>query len=198
MLCEASHNVVQDNEFEKIKSEKEKSMQILQFTKLDTISPVYYDKTYQAVPQPGGEKAFELLRTAMMQEQVVAIARTVMGTKDTLLALIPREDGMLCQTMFYHEEIKALPTTYQKPAVDDAQLQMAKTLIGSMVKPFAPEEYHDEYQAKLRDLISQKIAGKEIVSASSPSDEPKQAGNVIDLMDALKKSIEQTGKRTGA
>ena len=75
---------------------------------------------------------------------------------------------------------------------------MAKTLIGSMVKPFAPEEYHDEYQAKLRDLISQKIAGKEIVSASSPSDEPKQAGNVIDLMDALKKSIEQTGKRTGA
>ena len=184
--------IVTEDDFEKIKTEKDKTMQILQFTKLDTINPIYYEKTYHAIPQMGGEKAFELLRTAMMQEQVVAIARTVLGTKDTLLALIPREEGILCQTMFFEEEIKAMPVTYSKAPVDEAQLQMAKMLIGSMVKPFAPELYHDEYQQKLRDLIAQKIEGKEIVSASAPGDD-QRAGNVIDLMDALKKSIEQAG-----
>lgn len=184
--------IVNDSDFEKIKSEKEKSMQILQFTKLETISPVYYEKTYHAVPQPGGEKAFELLRAAMMKEQVVAIARTVLGTKDTLLALIPREDGMLCETMFFQEEVKALPS-YAKTEVSEPEMEMATKLIQSMEKPFDAAAYHDEYQQKLRNLIAQKIAGKEVVSASTPGEEPK-AGNVIDLMTALQQSIEKAGK----
>jgi len=178
--------IVTDDDFENIKTEKDKSMQILHFANLNQISPVYYDKTYHAVPEPGGEKAFELLRRAMMDEQKIAIAKTVMGTKDTLLALIPREEGMLIQTMFFEEEIKALPKSYSKPEVNDPELNMAKALISSMDKPFDSSSYHDEYQARLIDLITRKIAGKEVVSATS---EP--AGNVIDLMEALQKSIER-------
>ncbi|MDD4169378.1 MAG: Ku protein, partial [Desulfotomaculaceae bacterium] len=77
--------VITNDEIEKIKSEKEKSIQILHFAQLNQISPVYYDKTYQAVPETGGEKAFGLLRAALMAEQKIAIGKTVMGTKDTLL-----------------------------------------------------------------------------------------------------------------
>jgi len=179
--------IVEDSDFEKIKTEKDRTMQILHFTTLDTISPVYYDKTYHAVPETGGEKAFELLRTAMMNRQVVAVAKTVLGTKDTLLTLIPRKDGLLCQTMFFADEVKALPN-YSKPGVDDAQLKMAETLIGGMIQEFTPEQYKDEYQERLRELISTKITGKEIVSAAT--DKP-DGGNVIDLMEALQKSIEQ-------
>jgi len=178
--------IVTEDDFEKIKTEKDRTMQILHFANLDQISPVYYDRTYHAAPELGGEKAFELLRTAMMEQQKIAIAKCVMGTKDTLIALIPREDGMLVQTMFFAEEVKDLPQTYTKAPVNDAELQMAKTLISSMDKPFDPAMYHDEYQARLRELISEKISGKEIVS---PAAEPK--GNVIDLMEALKASIEQ-------
>ena len=98
--------VVTDEEIEKIKTEKEKSIQILHFAKLNQISPVYYDKTYQAAPEKGGEKAFELLRSALMAEQKIAIGKTVMGTKDTLMAIIPREDGILISTMFYSDDIK--------------------------------------------------------------------------------------------
>lgn len=177
---------VSDEEFERIKTEKDKTVQIMHFTDLSAIRPVYYDKTYHAVPETGGEKAFELLRRAMKDENKVAIAKTVMGNSETLLCIIPTDDGILIETMFYAEEIKDVPKEYRKPDLNEAELTMAKTLIGSMDKDFQPELYHDEYQERLRELISQKIAGKEIVA-------PKQEAqdNVIDLMEALKASIEQ-------
>ncbi len=178
--------VITDEEIEKIKTEKEKSIQILHFAQLNQISPVYYEKTYQAAPEPGGEKAFELLRSALMSEQKIAIGKTVMGTKDTLMAIIPREDGVLISTMFYADEIKELQKPYTKPEVSEQELNMAKTLISSMDTPFDPSKYKDEYQSRLRALIETKISGKEIVAA-----EPDSAVKVIDLMEALKASVEK-------
>jgi len=178
--------VITDEEIEKIKTEKEKSIQILHFAQLNQISPVYYDKTYQAAPEPGGEKAFELLRAALMAEQKIAIGKTVLGTRDTLMAIIPREDGILISTMFYADEVKALQRQYTKPEISEQELNMAKLLINSMDTPFDPSKYKDEYQARLRQLIEAKIAGKEIVAA-----EPAAEGKVIDLMEALKASIEK-------
>lgn len=193
--------VVTPDDFEKIKSPKDKTIQILHFAQLNQISPVYFDKTYHAVPETGANKAFELFRQALMKSQKIAIGRTVLGTNDTLLALIPREDGMLVQTMFYEDEIKALPQSYAKPEVSEQELQMAQTLISSMDTPFNPADYHDEYQEKLRELIQTKISGKEVVAANGEA-----PINVINLMDALKASIEQikpekpkrTRRKTGA
>ncbi|OCN00235.1 Ku protein [Clostridium sp. W14A] len=179
--------VVTDEEIEKIKTEKEKSIQILHFAQLNQISPVYYDKTYQIIPQPGGEKAFELLRRALMDEQKIAIGKAVFGTRDTLMAMIPREDGMLISTMFYEDEVKALPKSYNRPQVAEQELKMAQALIDTMDTPFQPSEYHDEYQVKLKELIEKKIGGQEIVAAK----EEKEGGNVIDLMEALKASLDQ-------
>ena len=179
--------VITDEEIEKIKTATEKSIQILHFANLDQISPVYYEKTYQAVPEPGGEKAFELLRQALMFEKKIAIGKTVFGTKDTLMAIIPREDGMLISTMHYQDDIKALPITYNRPDVAKPELDMAKTLIRSMNTPFDAAQYKDEYQEKLRGLIEAKIAGKDVVAAK-----PEQSGNVINLMDALRESVEQS------
>lgn len=177
--------VVTDDEIEKIKTEKEKSIQILHFAKLNQISPVYYDKTYQAVPDAGGEKAFELLRSALMKEQKIAIGKTVLGTKDTLMAIIPRENGMLVSTMYYQDDVKDLQKSYQIPEPSEQELKMAQVLISSMDTPFDPSQYKDEYQGKLKELLEAKIAGKDVVAAA-----PEQAGKVINLMDALKASIE--------
>jgi DNA end-binding protein Ku len=181
--------VITDEEIEKIKTEKEKSIQILHFAQLNQISPVYYEKTYQAIPEAGGEKAFELLRAALMNEQKVAIGKTVMGTKDTLMAIIPREDGVLISTMFYADDIKELQKQYTKPEVSEQELNMAKTLINSMDTPFDPSKYKDEYQTRLRSLIETKVSGKEIVAA-----EPNSEGKVIDLMEALRASVEKAKK----
>lgn len=181
--------VITDDDIEKIKTEKEKSIQILHFAQLNQISPVYYDKTYQASPETGGEKAFELLRSALITEQKIAIGKAVLGTKDTLIAIIPREDGMLISTMFYSDDIKELQKQYAKPVVSEAELNMAKLLINSMDTPFDPSKYKDEYQEKLHRLIDSKISGKEIVAV-----EPGDTVKVIDLMEALKASVEKTKK----
>ncbi len=183
--------VVTDDEIEKIKTEKEKSIQILHFAQLNQISPVYYDKTYQATPEAGGEKAFELLRAALMAEQKIAIGKAVMGTKDTLMAIIPRDDGILISTMFYADDIKELQKQYNKPQVVESELELAKLLINSMNTPFDPAQYKDEYQTKLRDLIETKISGKEVVAA-----EPESEGKVIDLMEALKASVEKAKRES--
>ena len=181
--------VITDEEIEKIKTEKEKSIQILHFAELNQISPVYYEKTYQAAPEAGGEKAFELLRSALMAEQKIAIGKTVMGTKDTLMAIIPREEGILISTMFFADEVKEIQKQYIKPEVAGQELDMAKLLINSMDTPFDPSKYKDEYQVRLRELIEAKISGKEVVAA-----EPKSAGKVIDLMEALKASVDKAKK----
>ncbi|MBU3092967.1 Ku protein [Clostridium sp. CM028] len=178
--------VITDDDLEKIKTEKEKSIQIMHFAQLNQISPIFYDKTYQAIPEAGGDKAFELLRVALMSEQKIAIGKTVMGTRETLLAIIPREDGILISKMYYEDEIKDLPKSYNKPEIIDAEITMAKALINSMATPFNPAEYKDEYQVKLRELLETKISGQEIVASK-----PETPSNIINLMDALKASIEQ-------
>ncbi len=189
---EDKYVVVTDDEIEKIKTEKEKSIQILHFAQLNQISPVYYDKTYQAAPETGGEKAFELLRAALMAEQKIAIGKAVVGTKDTLMAIIPREEGILISTMFYADDIKELPKQYTKPEVSEVELNMAKMLINSMDTPFDPSQYKDEYQEKLHVLIETKISGKDVVAA-----EAKGPGKVIDLMEALKASVEKAKQEKG-
>lgn len=175
-----------DEDFEKAKSEKDRAIHILHFTDLKDIRPIYFDKTYHAVPEGGGDKAFELLRTAMLQEGKVAIAKTVIGTKEKLLALIPNGNGILIETLFFADEIRQAPKEPARPEIKEQELNMAKSLISTMVHEFEPEKYHDEYQARLWEIINQKIQGKEIMT---PKED--QPNNIIDLMEALQKSLDQ-------
>ena len=177
-----------DADFEKAKTEKDKTIRILHFTDLKNVPPIYFDKTYHAIPEQGGDKAFELLRRAMIAEKKIGIAKTVMGTQEKLLALIPTEKGIFAETLFFEDEIKDAPKEPARATVSSEELQMAKTLIGAMVKPFRPEQFHDEYREKLWEIINAKIQGKEIVIP----DENVEF-HVVNLMDALKQSLEETG-----
>ncbi len=178
-----------DDDFEKAKTEKDKTIHILHFTDLHAIRPIYYEKTYHAIPEQGGDKAFELLRRAMKDEGKVAIAKTVLGTKEKLLALIPTDEGILVETLLFADEVKAAPKELAHPEVSEAELTMAKTLVGAMVQEFHPHAYKDEYQARLWEIINQKIQGKEITI-------PKESGmaTVIDIMEALKQSLANVGR----
>lgn len=182
---EDKYVTITENDLEKIKTEKDKSIQILHFANLNQISPTYFDKCYYAVPELGGEKAFELLRSALMEEQKIAIGKSVIRDKENMIAIIPREDGLLIQTMLFQDDIKELPKTYNKPEISQEELNMAKTLINSMNTPFNAENYKDEYQEKLKDLIGTKIQGREVV------EQKEENSNIIDLMEALKKSVEK-------
>lgn len=184
--------VVTDEDFEAIKTERDRGIQILLFTDHCTISPAYYDRSYLVLPQKGGEKAFSLLRSAMTEKNKVAVGKTVMGQKETLIMLQPTDEAMLGVTLFYHDEIKDLPKSIPQPSFSEAERAMAGQLLDSLTGPFQPEKYKDEYQQRLRQFIESKIEGREV--AMSPQD--SGGGNVLDLMDALKKSLEESaGKK---
>lgn len=186
--------IMTPDELEAIKTEKDKTIHILLFTQLSSIDSIYYEKNYYAIPDKHAEKAYELLRKSMLDHKVVAIAKTVLGTKETLLALCPTTKGIIVKTLFYHDEIVDIPKDIVQPKTDKAELDMAKQLIKSMTKQYEPEDYHDEYQERLKEAISDKISGNEIVNSASSSDTDMHSP--IDLMEALKQSIENTKKTT--
>lgn len=177
--------VMTDDDLEKIKTKKDKTIHILQFAKIAEINPIYYEMDYYAIPDVGAEKAYELLRQALLFQKKVAIAKTVMGTNEKLLVLYPTKEGMIVKTLFYYDEIAAVPKQIPKITPGKTELDMAKMLIDNMTRPFIPEDFQDEYQARLRDAIMKKIQGKEIITADT-----SEPDNVIDLMEALQKSLE--------
>lgn len=177
--------VMTDEELEKIKTRKDKTIHIIQFAKMSEVNMIYYEKDYYAVPDTGAEKAYELLRQSLLSQKKVAIAKTVMGTNEKLLVLYPTKEGIIVKTLFYHDEIAAMPKAVPKMKLDENELNMAKMLIENMTKPFKAEEFRDEYQVRLREAIMKKIQGQEIVAVESSG-----PSNVIDLMEALQKSLE--------
>ncbi len=154
------------------------------------VDMIYYEKDYYAVPDTGAEKAYELLRQSMLSLKKVAVAKTVMGTNEKLLVLYPTKEGIIVKTLFFHDEIAAVPKPLRKMKLDGNELSMAKMLVENMAKPFVAENFHDEYQERLRAAIIKKIEGQEIVSADTGG-----TANVIDLMDALQKSLELSAKK---
>lgn len=172
-----------DEDFEKIKSEKDKNINIEQFVNLDEIDPVYFDKAYYVKPS-GADKAYQVLLKAMESEKKAGIAKTVLGTKETLILLRVRDGKMLVNTLYFHSEIQSAPEI-ATAKLSKQEISLAKNLIQQMSKAFQPEKYKDEYHIKLQKAIKQKIAGNDIVEEKK---EVKQV-KIINLMDALQKSL---------
>ena len=155
---------------------------------LSEVDPLYFDKPYYVVPT-GAEKAFAVLLTAMEQEGKAAIAKTVMGNKETLILIRAKDGQLLLNTLFFEEEVTKNPAKEVKDKPKAEELKIAKAIIEGMSGEFNPDEYKDEYRQKVQEAIERKIAGKEIVS-------PKEKGgiSIVNLMEALTKSLELTQK----
>lgn len=177
-----------DDDFEKIKSIKEKSIVIEQFVNLDEIDPIYYQKAYYVVPT-GAEKAYYLLLQAMEQENKAGLAKSIIGTKENLIIIRAKNHQMILNTLFFEDEIKSNPNQEITERVTQAELKLAKTLIQEMTAPFKPKQYKDEYHQKIKKAIEAKIAGKKIVAVKEKAQVP-----IVDLMEALKNSLKQTKK----
>jgi len=181
---------ITNEELEKIKTKKDKTIHVEQFAKMSDIDMIHFEKNYYISPDKGAEKAFELLRQAMLSQEEIAVGKTVIGTAEQLLILYPTEKSIIAKTLFYQEEIQEAPEV-MPVEVEDAEFEMAKMLISSMTRKFDIAAYHDEYQARLREAIETKIKGQDIVNVDTSAPD-----NVIDLMEALTKSVELTQKGT--
>lgn len=177
-----------DDDFEKIKSNKDKNITIECFVNLKEVDPLYYDKSYYVTPI-NSEKAFTVLLKAMEKKNMAGIAKTVLGTKETLILLRAKDGNMIANTLYFNEELQKAPQIKENQ-VTKKELELATTLIDQMTEKFKPEKYKDEYNKKIQDAIKKKIAGKKIVTSKN-KDMPK---NIINIMDALQKSLKTNKK----
>lgn len=172
-----------DEDFEKLKSKKDKNIVIEQFVDLKEVDPIYFDKSYFVSPS-SGERAFNVLLSAMEKQKKAGIARAVLGTKESLFLIWVQSGVMMASTLYFYDEIQKKPEI-KKVKIDTSELKLATTLIEQMTKKFDIEKYKDEYTEKVKKAIKQKIAGKEIAKVK----ETFVPENVVDLMEALKKSL---------
>ncbi len=162
------------------------------FARLSEIDPVYYDRTYHAVPERAGRRAGALLADALHRHDRVGVGHCILRTKPHLAAVRSGETGLLVQTMYYPDEVTEVPQVEGLPGsmpaaeeVGDAEREMAAQLVTNLSEPFDPGQFSNEYRGRLEELIDGKIAGREIVI---PPERPR--GEVIDLLEALEKSVE--------
>jgi DNA end-binding protein Ku len=175
-----------EEELDKIEPTSARTMEILEFVKLDEVDPLHFDASYYATPEEAGTKAYQLLLKAMEESGYAAIAKLCMHQREYIVIVRPRAKGLTLHTMFYSNEIRQVAEYGQTDKVElkEQEKKLAQQLIESLAAPFQPEKYHDEYQVGLRAMIEAKLKGQEVAAVQHP-----QMAPVIDLMEALKKSL---------
>jgi DNA end-binding protein Ku len=184
--------VMTDEDFDAVPVESSRAIDIVQFVDLADIDPIYYKKSYYLVPEETGLKAYTLLRRAMEEDGRVAIAKVAFREKEHLAALRFKDNVFVLETMYWPDEIRAADFDILDKSVQvrENEVQMAKSLIDNLTEPFKPEKFKDEYREALLEIVEKKVAGEEIEVVPEP--EPTK---VVDLMEALKASVEQTKKK---
>jgi DNA end-binding protein Ku len=169
------------------------SVEISDFVKLEDVDPIYYDKAYYLAPEETGIKAFALLRQALEETGRAAVAKVAIRDKENLCLVRPYEGVLSMETMLYANEIRSTKEIEADHAkVSPKELQMAVSLIENLSDTFDPESYGDEYQQALKKVIKAKVEGAPLPEAPAAKE-----GKVVDLMEALRASIEQTKKKSG-
>jgi DNA end-binding protein Ku len=164
----------------------------LDFVDLGEIDPLYYDKAYYLAPGEGGQKVYELLKRSMAETRKVAVARVVIRSKEALALLRTAGDVLVMNTMFYPDELRspaAIEELGYRVELHDNEVKMAVNLVENLSSRFEPGKYSNRYREALMEAIQAKITGREVEAPAAPG-----AENVVDLMSALKASIDLAKK----
>ena len=194
-----SYVLLDDEEIEAVKLESKKTLELTQFVDQHEIDPLYYEKPYYVVPADDlAEEAFIVLREALRDTKKVALGQLAMRGREHIVSLKPCGRGILMETLRYADEVQKAQSYFRD--IGDAKpepelLDLAETLIEKKTAKFDPSKFHDRYIEALHDLIEKKRKGKTIEAEDEPA--PSRGSNVVDLMAALKKSIERPGESGG-
>ena len=183
--------LIKDEDFARVDVEATQTVDIMNFVALEEVDPLLFYKPYYLEAAKGGDKAYVLLRDALVESGKIAIAKVVIRTRQHLAAVKPQKKGLMLELMHFPEELldaSEFKEPVEKP-VGKAEMQMAKQLIQSMTSEWHPEQYTDEYHKALEKMIDEKIEhGDEESPAPAKKKKPT---NVVDLVSVLQQSIQQ-------
>ena len=183
---EGQYVLVQGEEIRKLAAKSSRVLEVLAFTRLNQIDPIFFDASYFCVPEETGKKPYQLLVKALEDTQSIGLGRLTMHQRDYTVFLRAYHHGLLLHTMYFANEIRRVPefgaleTVNLKPQ----EVKLAEQLISTMLQPFKPAQYHDEFQDRLRKLVEAKRRGQTV-----EVEEAVKRAPVIDMMEALKKSL---------
>ena len=183
--------LVTGDELKTLEADSSEAMEIAQFVSLSEVDPIYYEASYYSAPEDPGRRAYGLLLQAMEKLNVAAIAKVTLHQREQIVLMRPYHQGIVLHTLYFPAEVREISEygktenmNLQKPEMD-----LAEQFIRQLTAKFEPEQYKDEYQQRVLDLVETKRAGQ-VIAGQPPK--PKLAP-VIDLMEALKKSIAERG-----
>jgi DNA end-binding protein Ku len=188
--------VVDREELKKLQPASSSAMEILQFVKLSDVDPIYFETSYFSVPEEAGRRGYALLMETMEELKVAAIAQVTMHQRERTVIVRPYRGGLTLHTLYYPSEIRDVaaygknnPTNLKQPEISLAE-QFAKGLVA----PFRPEQFHDQYQQRVKKLIESKEKG----TAAPKTEKTPRLAPVVDLMTALKQSIANKGSQANS
>ena len=162
----------------------------------DQIDPIYYNKSYFLEPEKSAVKPYVLLRDALLDSDTVGVVKVAIRNREQLATLRVRDGVIVLETMIWPDEVRTADFAFLDEDIElrGPEQNMARSLVESMAGDFEPEQYTDDYRAALESVIDAKVEGREVVEA-----EEKQptAGNVVDLMSALRASVDAAKKGRG-
>ena len=182
--------LVTDEELKSLEAESSESMEIQQFVKLDDVDPVYYQTSYYTVPEDPGRRAYALILQGMEQLKLGAIAKITLHQREQIVMIRPYNKGLVLHTLYYPAEVRQIAEYGQDEdlKLQKAEVDLAEQFMKQLTAKFEPEQFKDEYQTRVEELVESKEAGMVLKSEKHPK---KHMAPVINLMDALKKSMEQ-------
>jgi DNA end-binding protein Ku len=187
-----SYVQLEDEDLDRLDIELTKTIDILDFVDLGEIDPIYFRKAYYLTPQDGAEKPYRLLVRALEETGKVAVAKVVIRNKQHLAAVRPSNGVLVLETMYYADEVREPEKVDGRVQVRKPEVEMAKSLVENLSGKFDPKKYDDTYRKELLELLRAKAKGKPL---PEPEEEPE--GEVVDLMAALRESVERTTKSGG-
>ncbi len=193
--------LLEPEEIDAVKLETKKTLELVQFVDSSEISPIYYDKPYYVVPADDlAEDAYRVVRDALRKAGKVGLGQLTLRGREYIAAIKPCGDGLLLETLHYADELRKADPMFHSLSgkTSDADLlEVATALIDKKTAPFDAASFKDNYSAALKELVQRKLKGKKAkIEVEEEEDTGKRGDNVIDLMSALKKSLEGDGGKS--
>lgn len=187
--------VLTDEDLASLPEERSREIEVVEFVPSEQLDPIMFDRSYYLEPDSTSPKAYVLLRRTLEATERTAIVRFALRQKTRLGALRVRGDVLVLQSLLWGDEVREadFPGLEEPVRVTDKELAMSAELVKSFEGDFEPERFEDEYQVQLRELIDAKLEKGEAVSTEATlGEQPEEGGEVLDLMEALRRSVEKS------